>query len=182
LHDNMGAYTSALMANMQQLKTKTGEHPDLDKMQNNAEQIMSSLRETIWVLNSKEVTVVEMNDSFKNYCFKIVSNFPEIDFDAQEEIESNKVIPAGVAIHLNKMMQEIMQNIIKHANASQITYHIHSNEKLVIELTDNGKGFDTNASSSGNGLENLNWRAKEAGCKLNIESSVGKGTKIIMEL
>ncbi len=180
LHDNMGAYTSALMANMQQLKSKTGEHPDLDKMQNNAEQIMSSLRETIWVLNSKEVTVMEMNDSFKNYCFKVLSNFPEINFDATDEIETNKIIPANTAIHLNKVMQEVIQNIIKHAAATNISYRIQCNGKLIIEIADNGKGFDTNVASTGNGLENLHWRAKEAGCLLTIESVIGKGSKVVM--
>ncbi|MEO6135512.1 MAG: tetratricopeptide repeat protein [Ginsengibacter sp.] len=47
LHDNMGAYTSALIANIEKLKLKNVDAPELGKMQDNANHILGSLRETI---------------------------------------------------------------------------------------------------------------------------------------
>ncbi len=180
LHDNMGAYTSALIANVQQLKNKTGDTDDVQKMEGNAEQILASLRETIWVLNNKEVSVQEFSDGFKNYCFKILKNFEQLSFSATEKIENNKMLSAATAIHLNKIMQEAVQNIIKHANATQINYTIESNIKFVITIADNGVGFDEIKVIKGNGLDNMEWRAKEVGLELKTISTINKGTTILI--
>jgi signal transduction histidine kinase len=178
LHDNMGAYTSALIANVQHLKLTTGASTDVENMQSNAEQILASLRETIWVLNNKEISVQEFSDGFKNYCFKILKNFEDISFNATENIESNVMLKAATAIHLNKILQEAVQNIIKHANATQLNYTIKSNKKIQITIQDNGKGFDQYTANKGNGLENMQWRAKEVGIEIAIKSIMSEGTTI----
>jgi len=149
-------------------------------MQNNAEQILSSLRETIWVLNNQSVSVNDFSDGFKNYCFKLLQNFDGIAFNAEETIKQNKTIAAHTAVHLNKLLQEAVQNIIKHAAATIINYTISSDDKIVIILSDNGKGFDINAAGKGNGLENMQWRAEKAGYHFNINTSAA-GTVITVE-
>jgi signal transduction histidine kinase len=174
----MGAYTSALIANVEKLKATNTEEEELDKMKVNAEQILSSLRETIWVLNNKEVSLADFSDGFKNYCFKILKNFEHIDFDAEEDIIENKNLPAATAIHLNKILQEALQNIIKHSKATGIIYSIKCSGKFKILISDNGIGFDTEKISSGNGLDNIAWRAKEAGVGLLHQSYPLKGTSI----
>ncbi len=181
LHDNMGAYTSALIANVQQLKNKTGDNTDLQKMQTNAEQILNSLRETIWVLNNKEITLQEFSDGFKNYCFKLLKNFEHISFDAEENITENYMLPASKSIHLNKIMQEVIQNIIKHANATVIKYEFNTQNGLHIQITDNGSGFNNSTESKGYGLDNMKWRAKEAGVEIDIQSQSNKGCSITIK-
>ena len=180
LHDNMGAYTSALIANVEKLKTKTGEDEEVLKMQSNAEQILGSLRETIWVLNNKEISIADFSDGFKNYCFKLLKNFEHISFDAQEAIQQNKMLTASTAIHLNKILQEAVQNIIKHSNATAISYNISCNNNLKISIADNGKGFVEQEIKKGNGLENMQWRAKEAGAVIEIIATPEKGTSVII--
>jgi signal transduction histidine kinase len=150
-------------------------------MQTNAEQILSSLRETIWVLNNKEITVQEFSDGFKNYCFKLLKNFEYISFDADENITENYMLPASKAIHLNKIMQEVIQNIIKHANATVIKYEFNTRNGLHLQITDNGSGFNNNAESTGYGLDNMKWRAKEAGVEIGIQSKPNKGCSITIK-
>jgi signal transduction histidine kinase len=181
LHDNMGAYTSALIANVQQLKNKAGNTEDVQKMQSNAEQILASLRETIWVLNNKEISIQEFNDGFKNYCFKILKNFDHISFEGTEAIENNILLTAATAIQLNKIMQEAVQNIIKHSTATQIKYSIVSGQQLTIRISDNGKGFDeATIKKNGNGLENMRWRAAEVGFRVQVDSETNQGTTITL--
>jgi signal transduction histidine kinase len=182
LHDNMGAYTSALIANVQQLKNKTGETEEVEKMQTNADSILASLRETIWVLNSKELSVEQLNDNFKNYCFKLLKNFEHISFNATETIENNMTLKAATVFHITKICQEAIQNIIKHSGATQINYTIAANQKLTITIIDNGCGFNEKEITKGNGLENMVWRAKEAGCKIKISSDTEKGTTLYLEM
>jgi len=181
MHDTMGAYTSALLSNVQQLKKANNvNEQELNKMQNNAEQILNSLRETIWVLNNQSITVNDFSDSFKNYCIKLLQNFDYINFNVEENITNNKTISAQTAIHLNKIMQEAIQNIIKHAQATSINYSINCTEKIIITIEDNGKGFITDNMYKGNGIENMQWRATNAAFNLNIQSNT-KGTTITIK-
>jgi signal transduction histidine kinase len=178
LHDNMGAYTSALIANVQQLKAKSNEYAELHNMESNAQHILASLRETIWVLNNKEITVQNFSDEFKNYCIKLLRNFEQISFNATENITDNKMLSTTTAIHLNKIMQEVVQNVIKHADATAISYSIESNDGIQISIADNGIGFDENAIQKGNGLENMQWRTNEIGIKMKVLSTINEGTTI----
>ncbi len=178
LHDNMGAYTSALIANVQQLEAKIGASPDLGKMQSNAEQILSSLRETIWVLNNREVSMQSFSDTFKNYCFKVLRNFEDIAFDAEENFSGEEKMSATRAIHLQKILQEGIQNTIKHTQATQIRFLIENTNGLKLTLEDNGLGFSVDSIEKGHGLENMHWRAEKADCTLEIKSLASQGTKI----
>ena len=89
-----------------------------------------------------------------------------------------KILPAATAIHLNKILQEGLQNIIKHSKATAIIYSIKCSGKFKIQISDNGIGFDTEKISRGNGLDNIAWRAKEAGVGLLHQSYPKKGTSI----
>jgi signal transduction histidine kinase len=180
LHDNMGAYTSALIANVQQLKAKTGETAETYRMQMNAEQILESLRETIWVLNNKEISIQAFSDGFKNYCFKVLKNFEQVNFTANETIQNNKKLSANEAIHLNKILQELVQNIIKHAAAKQIIFTLLDAPVVSLSITDNGIGFDESTTKRNNGLDNIEWRVKEINYTVQIDSIIGKGTTVII--
>lgn len=181
LHDNIGAYTSALMANVERMKLKSGDDADLTRMQGNAEQILSSLRETIWVLNNKEISIADFSDGFKNHCSKLLRNFEQIGLQVQEEISENRILSASQAIHLNKILQEAVQNAIRHSGATQIVFRVKSADQLLLILEDNGHGFDESQVKKGNGLENMQWRAREAGVNLRVETHPGQGTRIILE-
>jgi signal transduction histidine kinase/ligand-binding sensor domain-containing protein len=179
LHDNIGAYTTALIANVQQLKNTIGENEQTIKMQDNADQILNNLRETIWVLNNKDISVQEFNDSFKNYCFKVLRNFEGIAFITNENIKHENILKAAETIHMYNIMQEAIQNIIKHAEANEIHYSINDKNGLQVSIADNGIGFEEH-TNIGFGVENMKWRAAEAGFTIEIQSDIGKGTKIII--
>lgn len=178
LHDNMGAYTSALMANVDKLKHVQGETKELIRIQDNAEHILNSLRETIWVLNNKEIDISNFSDEFKNYCFNVLKNFEHISFEATEKIETNYLLKAADAINLNKILQEAFQNIIKHSKATKIFFSIETSNKIVILLKDNGIGFNRERNWIGNGIENMEWRANELNAQLIIFSKQFEGTTI----
>jgi signal transduction histidine kinase len=168
LHDNMGAYTSALLANVDALKRKGGNTEDLAKMKDNAEHILASLRDTIWVLNNKEIAIQDFTEQFKNYCFKVFRNFENINFEFFENIDNNKILPSVTALHLNKILQEVIQNIVKHAKANNVTMHISSNNLFEIQIADNGIGIDDATLINGNGLENMKWRSEEINYDIKI--------------
>ena len=179
LHDNIGAYTTALISNVDKLKIRhDDDEPELDKMKENANQIMSSLRETIWVLNNKEISLVDFNDLFKNYCLKVLQNYEQVSFRPEEQILNSNILPAATALHLHKILQEALQNSLKHSAATRIEYKIIDTGNIKVLLNDNGAGFDTSAASTGNGLDNIRWRAEQAGFNLEVKSTIGIGTSV----
>lgn len=180
LHDSMGAYTSALIANVQTAKSQLGAHDNFDQMQTNAQQILQSLRETIWVLNNKTITVHELNDRFKNHVVALLRNYDKLEFVVSESIVNDAELSPTKAVQLNNIMYEALQNTLKHSEATKIFYTIKSDNALTITLADNGKGFDMEQLKSVNGLDNMEWRARNAQIKFELIAKKNEGTKIVL--
>jgi len=86
-------------------------------------------------------------------------------------------------IILFRMIQEIVNNIIKHAGANLIELSVSKDkERLQISIKDNGKGFSKEKKSAGAGLRNLENRARMIGADLEIGSEPGKGTTITISV
>jgi signal transduction histidine kinase len=74
---------------------------------------------------------------------------------------------------------EALQNIQKYAQASSATVRLRKDgEELSVEVTDDGRGFDVNATTRGNGLTNMEDRLDALGGTLHIVSSPGSGTTL----
>jgi two-component system, NarL family, sensor kinase len=83
---------------------------------------------------------------------------------------------------LFRIIQECLQNIIKHANATEVKVSIqHSNNQLAISISDNGKGFDLNQETlpgNGLGLQNIINRTTLIKGKVSITTALNEGTCI----
>jgi two-component system NarL family sensor kinase len=111
----------------------------------------------------------------------------KVDFEVSGTPNS---IDPQKAIFIFRMFQEMINNILKHAQASQINIGVNytTDDKFVLKVEDNGIGFNpekkqtqTN-SSSGIGLRNMVNRAKLIGALISIQSEAGNGTSITVEL
>lgn len=94
-------------------------------------------------------------------------------------------LPAQVEDELYRIAQEALNNIVKHAAASQVHIHlIHSGHTLLMRIEDNGRGFDScQAPAAGKiGLRAMQERAAALGGALTITSQPGQGTKIYLEV
>ena len=78
-----------------------------------------------------------------------------------------------------RIAQECINNIQKHAGASQATISLKSeNDQVVLTISDNGLGFEPNNATQGFGLLSIRNRTKLLGGCCNIKSEIGKGTQI----
>ena len=84
-----------------------------------------------------------------------------------------------IKINLYRIIQEALHNIEKYANAKNVSIAIMQNENvLTIEITDDGKGFDTQNSNEGIGIKNMKTRMASLNGTITIESKIKNGTKI----
>ena len=92
-------------------------------------------------------------------------------------------IPNKVKINIYRIVQESMQNVYKHAQASSLNISISlKSNKLFIEINDDGKGFDTNKGRKGIGLKNMNSRVKDMNGDIHVTSGLNEGTTVTVKV
>ncbi|MEP1984943.1 MAG: ATP-binding protein, partial [Maribacter dokdonensis] len=92
----------------------------------------------------------------------------------------------SIELMLFRIIQELITNAIKHAEATEMNIHITNHgETLNILVEDNGKGMLVNAiqaDSSGMGLKSIDKRINHLHGTMDVESELGKGTVIILDI
>ena len=86
-------------------------------------------------------------------------------------------LPLQVHVALYRIVQESLNNTLKHSGAS--TFHIqltYGADDVRIAVIDNGRGFDVNETPAGLGLKSIRERAEEIGAAVEITSNEGQGT------
>jgi signal transduction histidine kinase len=91
----------------------------------------------------------------------------------------DNTVPQVVADNLLAVMREALTNASKHAGASRHTVNVTVGESVVLEITDNGTGFDTSSTSRGLGLANLRSRAEKLGGTFEVGFALGGGTRLV---
>ncbi len=96
-----------------------------------------------------------------------------------------RLAPA-MEITLFRIVQEALNNISKHAQASEVTITVNANpEEVIVTIADNGRGFDPAARPAqpthSLGMVSMRERADSMGGTLRIESAPGQGTRVIVE-
>jgi len=92
-------------------------------------------------------------------------------------------ISPEAGLHIYRILQELLQNIIKHAQATQVFVQVFNNqETFTLIVEDNGRGFPAETASHGMGLSNIKDRATHLKGTLEIDSQPGRGATIIIEI
>lgn len=92
-------------------------------------------------------------------------------------------VPNKTKIHIYRIIQESLQNIYKHANATHVDISFKlKNNVICLLITDNGSGFDVNKAKRGIGIKNMNSRVKEIQGELEITSEKDVGTSILIKI
>ncbi|WP_353779648.1 tetratricopeptide repeat protein [Winogradskyella sp. 3972H.M.0a.05] len=104
------------------------------------------------------------------------------DFDYTDDINW-ELIPNKTKINVYRVVQESMQNIYKHAQASHIKISIKlKNNVICLGVSDNGIGFDVQKSRKGIGLKNINSRVDELEGDVVFSSELNKGTTVDIKI
>ena len=113
---------------------------------------------------------------------KAVSDSSDIRFNT-DIAELDSVLPKGAEINLYRIVQESLNNIVKHSAATEASVIVKKDaQRIYVEIRDNGNGFVPGSSgdspNGGLGLVGITERAKILGARCEIHSASGKGTII----
>ncbi len=143
------------------------------------------MSEIIWSVDPRQRTLADLFAKVRQSVYSMLeSNGRCVEFEAPDPsaIDSIPVAPDR-ARQLLLICRETFTNIARHASASEVWVRMALESRvLLIEMCDNGRGFDVHSSFNGMGLRNLKRRAAEAGGELLIDSSPGKGTRVSARL
>ncbi|MGN6531064.1 MAG: tetratricopeptide repeat-containing sensor histidine kinase, partial [Ginsengibacter sp.] len=182
LHDNIGAYASAISDNIDDIESRKliSDNSFLLSLKNNAAEIISSLRDTIWAFNNDVITLTGISDRLKIYIQKISPSYPGIQISLEENISGEKKLSPIQALHTFRIIQEAIHNAVCHSDADKIIVHLSGSETFLdISVEDNGCGFEPDKKkNAGNGLCNMKARAEESGFFLAIAKNHPSGTVV----
>ncbi|WEK35003.1 MAG: histidine kinase [Candidatus Pseudobacter hemicellulosilyticus] len=186
LHDNLGAYAASIVSNLDFLslgQERMQNNKVLHELRNNSQAIVSQLNDTIWALKKEDLSLTAISDRIKIFIQRIQPSYPHIAINVIEAIEKDLALTPSQAFHLFRIMQEAITNSLKHGRAKEISILLESDDTVSgIRISDDGTGIkDTDAmKKEGNGLLNMQKRAKEAGWTIEWHAGLPHGTSVIL--
>lgn len=188
LHDNIGSQLTFIISSIDNLKyiSKDLNQQLKDKLSGISSftfDTIHQLRDTIWTMNKNEITIDEFHTRIVSYVEKAKTVKPEINFDIQNNTTSSITFTSVIGMNLFRVTQEAINNSIKHSEASKIMIIFKENEnEISLQIEDNGKGFDKENFTSGNGLSNIENRISSIKGEVYIESKPTNGTSIKIQI
>lgn len=104
---------------------------------------------------------------------------------ARLHVDMTRRLTPAAQLQLYRVAEEALNNALKHASATTVRIHIQSGDAgTILEITDNGRGFEPQAAraSSGLGLISMRERVEKLGGRFELDSAPGRGTKIRVTL
>lgn len=177
LHDNIGQILSVAKLQLNMYENKSNIQDSIDLIGKSLEEIrnLSKVTDPDVIMNMGliETCEIEINRLNKLKNIKAVFQSPEQGIQISQRAE----------IILFRIIQESLQNILKHASATEILIVINKTAKeLNIQIDDNGIGFDKSSPhfKMGSGLINIQERSKLLGAEVTIQSTPNIGTQLLI--
>ncbi|MFN8250669.1 MAG: histidine kinase [Ferruginibacter sp.] len=177
LHDDIGASLSSLQIYgtiaEQSIAVNPGKTVEMvQKMNAQSREILENMSDIVWSMKSNSTGGTSLETKIKNYASELLQE-KQIHFtciiqpDAEMALQSMKARKNVLLI-----IREILNNTVKYSRASQSVLHIYIQDKnWIMDIGDNGSGFQQGREYEGNGLKNIRSRTAELNgtCTVNGE-------------
>lgn len=185
LHDEVGSSLSTIAIYskiaLQQPGTSTfTSEPLLVKIAEQANHVMGSMNDIVWSINTRNDAFEKVFSRMREDAFQLLeAKGYTLHFDFDENLHRTK-LDMEKRRDFYLIYKEALNNIAKYANGRNVWINVHlRNLTIDLLIRDDGLGFELNAvGSQGNGLSNMNYRARALKGTLRIVSEPGKGTTL----
>lgn len=182
LHDEIGSTISSITVYSEIIESRTND-PELkqiaERINNSSRNILVAMSDIVWSINPK-------NDRFDNVILRMKSIANEmteaqeqtLHFEADSSLNELKM-QMNDRKNFYLIFKEALNNSLKYAHAKHLYIRIQlQGDEILFSLKDDGIGFDTTESKEGNGLTNMQNRARDINGTLHINSTIHEGTEI----
>lgn len=184
LHDGLGGLLSGLKFT---LNTMEGNvilsessadtfHKALDQLDG----AISEMRKVAHNMMPEALMNFGLDDTLRDFTSSISENVP-VAIHYQSFGYSR--MPQQMEITLYRIIQEAVNNALKHAEAKEIYIQLNQDkEHVILSVEDNGKGFDIDQKTRGIGLKNIQNRVAYLNGEIDISSTPGQGTLLVIQI
>lgn len=186
LHDGLGGLLSGIKHSIINMKEKfilTNDHVSIfEKSLNMIDTSIKELRRVAQNMMPEALAKFGLEEALNDYCATVSTASAQVNFQSFGE---NSEIKSAPEIIVYRIIQELVNNSLKHAFASEIIVQLIKGEGWVrINVEDNGKGFDVDRlkEATGSGWSNIKSRVDYLNGSIDIKSEIGSGTTVSIEL
>jgi len=188
LHDEIGTTLSsvALFSEMARRDIQNIAPQAAERLKGISEivrELVETMQDIVWSIDPSRDTMEDVVLYMKQFAAEILeAKGIQFAFVIPEETKSFR-LPMDVRHHVYLIFKEAINNLMRHSGCSHADIQLRLQQgKLLLEIQDNGCGFDPSEAMSGNGLRNMKNRACAINGTLTIDTAPGKGTKVTLEV
>lgn len=182
LHDGIGSQLTHIISRLDIMAfSHKASEEQLADLRDFTSETFQQLRETIWVLNQPEIPYGNLAERVRGLLTRISSEmeYPKLKIVAYGD--SEVLLAPHMASSIFRIVQESVNNAMKYAGASTISVCLAiDHNTLIVQISDDGRGFCPDQVAKGYGLMNIKKRAEELNGFLDLDSSAD-GTNVFVE-
>jgi signal transduction histidine kinase len=183
LHDGLGSMMSGISSQIEYVRTlpdvNKSNQPYFVQLREMVKEAISELRRTSYELMPAKLLRQGLEPAIRDLCLNLlVKNGIEPTLEINTDLN---ILNAEQQLTLYRIVQELLNNIVKHANAKQVLIQFtHVDDEISLVVEDDGKGFDvaSRKMDGGLGLGSLGTRVNLLKGFLDIASNPGEGTTV----
>ena len=188
LHDDMGSTLSTIniLSEMARMKIrndvdKTSEY--IVKISDNSSRMMEAIDDIVWSINPMNDSMQKIMARMREFATSVLeAKDIDIDFKAAGEV-NHLTLDMEARRDFFLIFKEAINNAAKYSKCKHLSISIHvAQKRLLLDIMDDGIGFDVNVVDNGNGLINMRKRADSLKGNIVINSNPGMGTQVSLNV
>lgn len=189
LHDEVGSTLSSISmlgtSAQYLLKNKQTEQAEImvERINSSSQRILQVMDDLIWAINPQKDSVESMMERIRDF-INDISDANGTKINLHTDPLMNKLnLPMKTKRNFYLIFKEALANVANHAACTQIDIMVKKEyNTILLQIRDDGKGFDIGKRHNGNGLKNMRQRAAEIGGSLHVVSERDTGTMLTLTM
>jgi signal transduction histidine kinase len=185
MHDELGSGVTAIRLMSEIVKSKMKEQtlPEIEKISNSANELLNKMNTIIWTMTSSNDTVENLVAYMRSYAVEFFENTAIDCYFSMPASIPPREISGERRRNIFLSVKESLNNVLKHSQGTVVKINVLVNDRLTIEIQDDGVGIDMEKLRKfGNGLNNMKKRMITIDGEFHIENREGTRTTFNLTL
>ncbi|MGI8788911.1 MAG: two-component regulator propeller domain-containing protein [Pyrinomonadaceae bacterium] len=184
LHDDIGANLTriSLLSEVAKQKSENGKPSNLlTSIAEIARESVASMNDIVWAIAPEHDSLLDLTRRMRQHAEEVLAlRDIDLNFNASD---ADLKLSVGVRRDVLLIFKEAVNNAARHSRCSKVEIDFRVEHSVLnLRIADNGRGFETDSESDGQGLRSMTRRAHSLGGELKIDSQAGNGTKVEFDL
>ena len=181
LHDGLGGALAAVKMRLESWNAQPEPEPFMETTTEMVDTAYGEVRRIAHNMSPYTLNQLGLVKALERLCEQVgAADKLRVNFQA---LRVTAELPALKEAMVYRVVQELLNNVIKHADASEVQVQLAQHEdSLDLTVEDDGKGFSLEKTHHGIGMQSIRSRVEALEGELDIDSSIGEGTSILITL